>query len=93
MEYQLINIGYGNFVSCGRMIAIVGPESAPVKRMIQEAKEERRLIDATCGRRTRAVLIADSDHVILSAIQPETLSRRFEQPDGQEDTDPEEEES
>ena len=77
MDIKLINVGYGNFISSSRIIAIIGPESAPVKRMIQEAREERRLIDATYGRRTRAVIISDSDHVILSALQPETVANRF----------------
>ena len=75
MDIKLINVGYGNFISSSRIIAIIGPESAPVKRMIQEA---RRLIDATYGRRTRAVIISDSDHVILSAVQPETIAHRFD---------------
>jgi extracellular matrix regulatory protein A len=74
---KLINIGYGNIVSAQRVIAIVNPDSAPIKRMIQEAKENGSCIDATLGRRTRAVLITDSDHVVLSAIQPETISNRF----------------
>ena len=78
MEIKLINIGYGNFISSSRIIAIIGPDSAPVKRIIQEAREERRLIDATYGRRNRAVIIADSDHVILSAVQPETIAHRFD---------------
>ena len=78
MDIKLINVGYGNFISSSRIIAIIGPESAPVKRMIQEAREERRLIDATYGRRTRAVIISDSDHVILSAVQPETIAHRFD---------------
>ena len=78
MEIKLINVGYGNFISSSRIIAIIGPESAPDKRIIQEAKEERRLIDATYGRRTRAVIISDSDHVILSAVQPETIAHRFD---------------
>ena len=77
MDIKLINVGYGNFISSGRIIAIIGPESAPVKRIIQEAKEERRLIDATYGRRTRSVIVTDSDHVILSAIQTETLANRL----------------
>ena len=76
MDIKLINVGYGNFISSSRIITIIGPDSAPVKRIIQEAKEERRLIDATYGRRTRAVIIADSDHVILSAILPETIAGR-----------------
>lgn len=74
---KLINIGFGNMVSAGRLIAIVGPESAPIKRMIQEARDRGVLIDATYGRRTRAVLIMDSDHIILSAIQPETVAGRL----------------
>lgn len=78
MDVKLINVGYGNFISSSRIIAIVGPDSAPVKRMVQEAKEERRAIDATYGRRTRAVIISDSDHVILSALQPETIAHRFD---------------
>ena len=78
MDIKLINVGYGNFISSSRIIAIIGPESAPVKRMIQEAREERHLIDATYGRRTRAVIISDSDHVILSAVQPETIAHRFD---------------
>ena len=78
MDIKLINVGYGNFISSSRIIAIIGPESEPVKRMIQEASEERSLIDATYGRRTRAVIISDSDHVILSAVQPETIAHRFD---------------
>ena len=74
---QLINIGFGNMVSSARVIAIVSPESAPIKRIIQEAKDKGTLIDATYGRRTRAVLIMDSDHVVLSALQPETVAARF----------------
>ncbi len=74
---RLINIGYGNMVSAGRVVAIVSPESAPIKRMIQDARDSGSLIDATYGRRTRAVIIADSGHIILSAIQPETVSNRI----------------
>ena len=74
---KLINIGYGNMVSAGRIVAIVSPESAPIKRMIQDARDGGSLIDATYGRRTRAVIIADSGHIILSAIQPETVSNRI----------------
>ena len=74
---KLINIGYGNMVSASRIIAIVSPESAPIKRMIQDARDGGSLIDATYGRRTRAVIIADSGHIILSAIQPETVSNRI----------------
>lgn len=78
MDIKLINVGYGNFISSGRIIAIISPDSAPVKRIIQEAKEERRLIDATYGRKTRAVIVSDSDHVVLSALQPETIAHRFD---------------
>ncbi|MEG0911742.1 MAG: DUF370 domain-containing protein [Ruthenibacterium sp.] len=74
---KLINIGFGNMVSASRLIAIVSPESAPIKRIIQEARDKGVLIDATYGRRTRAVLITDSDHVILSAVQPETVANRL----------------
>ncbi|SMC40231.1 extracellular matrix/biofilm regulator RemA [Papillibacter cinnamivorans] len=74
---KLINIGFGNMVSANRLITIVSPESAPIKRIIQEARDRGVLIDATYGRRTRAVLIMDSDHVILSAIQPETVANRL----------------
>jgi len=77
MEIKLVNIGFGNVVSANRIIAIVSPESAPIKRIVQEARERGRLIDATYGRRTRAVIIADSDHVILSAVQPETVANRL----------------
>lgn len=75
---QFINIGFGNIVSSNRIIAIVSPESAPIKRIIQEAKDTSKAIDATCGRRTRAVLMMDSGHVILSAIQPETVAGRLD---------------
>jgi len=74
---KLVNIGFGNMVSANRMIAIVSPESAPIKRIIQEAKERGNLIDATHGRRTRAVIITDSDHVILTYLQAETLANRI----------------
>ena len=75
---QLINIGFGNIVSSDRIIAIVSPESAPIKRLVQDAKDTGRAIDATCGRRTRAVLIMDSGHIILSAVQPETVAGRVD---------------
>ena len=75
---QLINIGFGNIVSSDRIIAIVSPESAPIKRLVQDAKDTGRAIDATCGRRTRAVIVMDSNHVVLSAVQPETVAGRFE---------------
>ena len=74
---KLINIGFGNMVSASRLIAIVSPESAPIKRMVQEARDRGVLIDATYGRRTRAVLIMDSDHIVLSALQPETVAGRL----------------
>lgn len=74
---KLINIGFGNMVSAGRVIAIVSPESAPIKRIIQDTRDRGQLIDATYGRRTRAVVVMDSGHVILSAIQPETVAGRI----------------
>lgn len=74
---KLINIGFGNMVSASRLVAIVSPESAPIKRIIQDARESGSLIDATYGRRTRAVIITDSDHIILSAVQPETVANRI----------------
>ncbi|GIN91430.1 UPF0296 protein [Siminovitchia terrae] len=77
MSIQLLNIGFGNIVSANRIISIVSPESAPIKRMIQDARERAVLIDATYGRRTRAVIIMDSEHVILSAVQPETVAQRL----------------
>lgn len=76
-EIKLINIGFGSIVSANRLVAIISPESAPIKRTIQEARERGKLIDATYGRRTRAVLITDSEHIILSAIQPETVAHRL----------------
>lgn len=76
-DIKLINIGFGSIVSANRLIAIISPESAPIKRTIQEARERGKLIDATYGRRTRAVLITDSEHIILSAIQPETVAHRL----------------
>lgn len=75
---KLINVGFGNIVSANKIVAIVSPESAPIKRIIQEARERGILIDATYGRRTRAVIITDSDHVVLSALQPETVAHRLE---------------
>ncbi len=79
---RLINIGFGNMVAAGRLVAIVSPESAPIKRIIQDAKDRGTLIDATYGRRTRAVLITDSDHVVLSAVQPETVANRLSEDNG-----------
>ncbi len=78
LSTRLINIGFGNIVSAGRIVAIVSPESAPIKRLISEARDRGSLIDATYGRRTRAVIIADSNHVILSAVQPETVRHRLQ---------------
>ena len=75
---KLINIGFGNMVSANRLIAIVSPESAPIKRIIQDARDKGLLIDAPYGRRTRAVIVTDSDHVILSAVQPETIGNRLD---------------
>ena len=86
---KLINIGFGNMVSANRLVAIVSPESAPIKRIIQDAKERGSLIDATYGRRTRAVIVTDRDHVILSAVQPETVANRLN--DRDEDLEDEEE--
>lgn len=82
---KLINIGFGNMVSANRLVAIVSPDSAPIKRIVQEARDRGVLIDATYGRRTRAVLITDSDHVILSAVLPETVAGRMEDDDEVED--------
>ncbi|WP_347450918.1 extracellular matrix/biofilm regulator RemA [Acetoanaerobium noterae] len=73
---KLINIGFGNVVSAAKVVAIVSPESAPIKRVIQDAKDKGRVIDATYGRRTRAVIITDSDHIILCPVQPETMAHR-----------------
>ena len=85
---KFINIGFGNIISADRLIAIVSPESAPIKRIIQEARDNGKLVDATYGRRTRAVIMMDSDHVVLSAVQPETVANRLEK-----DTDEDIEES
>lgn len=82
---KLINIGFGNMVSASRLVAIVSPESAPIKRIVQESRDRGVLIDATYGRRTRAVLITDSDHVILSALQPETIAGRTTTSEEEED--------
>ena len=75
---QVINIGFGNIVAANRIIAIVSPESAPIKRIVQEAKDDGSAIDATYGRKTRAVIIMDSGHVVLSSVQPETVAGRLE---------------
>lgn len=84
---KLINIGFGNMVAAGRLVAIVSPESAPIKRIIQDAKERGTLIDATYGRRTRAVLVMDSEHVILSSVQPETVAGRMTSEEVDEDAE------
>lgn len=76
---KLINIGFGNIISARRLVAIVSPESAPIKRIIQDARDRGVLIDATYGRRTRAVIIMDSDHIILSAVQPSTVAHRLDE--------------
>ncbi|HHW12343.1 MAG TPA: DUF370 domain-containing protein [Firmicutes bacterium] len=89
MDIKLINIGFGNMVAANRIVAIVSPESAPIKRIIQESRERGTLIDATYGRRTRAVIIVDSLHVILSAVQPETVAHRLNSKKAA-NTDPEE---
>ena len=86
---KLINIGFGNMVSANRLIAIVSPESAPIKRIVQ-ARDKGALIDATYGRRTRAVIITDSDHVILSAVQPETVANRLNDEDDEAELDDDE---
>lgn len=82
---KFINIGFGNIVSANRLIAIVSPESAPIKRIIQDARDTGKLVDATYGRRTRAVIIMDSEHVILSAVQPETVASRLDNGENEEE--------
>ena len=89
---KLVNIGFGNMVSAGRMIAIVSPESATIKRIIQDAKERGTLIDATHGRRTRAVIITDSDHIILTYLQSETVANRMTEDESAVDDEEEEDE-
>ena len=87
---KLINIGFGNMISAGRLVAIVSPDSAPIKRMVQEARDRGTLIDATYGRRTRSVLIMDNDHLVLSALQPDTVASRLESRDAPEAEEDEE---
>lgn len=77
MDIRLVNIGFGNIVAANRIISIISPESAPIKRIIQEARDKGMLVDATYGRRTRAVVVVDSGHIILSAVQPETVANRL----------------
>ena len=79
---QFINVGFGNMVAVERIVAIASPESAPIKRLLQDAKDDGRAIDVTCGRRTRSVIVTDSEHVILSAIQTETIAGRLENREG-----------
>lgn len=79
MSQALINIGFGNYVLAGRVVSIVNPSSSPMRRLREDAKNEGRLIDATQGRKTRSILITDSNHVVLSSIQPETIRQRFQQ--------------
>ena len=82
---KLIDIGFGNLVSAGRLIAVVSPDSAPIKRMVQEARERGQLVDATYGRRTQAVLILDNDHLVLSALTPESIAQRVSETDRKEE--------
>ena len=86
---KFINIGFGNMVAADRIVTIVSPESAPIKRLMQDAKAEGRVIDVSCGRKTRAVIITDSDHVILSAIQAETVANRLDSGDNSIDSEEE----
>ena len=84
---KFISIGYGNIVAADRVVALVSPDSAPVKRLVQDAREQGRVIDVSCGGRTRAVIITDSDHVILSAVQAETIANRLDSEDGDDETE------
>lgn len=84
---KFISIGYGNIVAADRVVALVSPDSAPVKRLVQDAREQGRVIDVSCGMRTRAVIITDSDHVILSAVQAETIANRLDSEDGDDETE------
>lgn len=88
---KFINVGFGNMVAADRVVALANPDSAPIKRLIQDSKDDGRAIDVTCGRRTRAVIITDSEHVILSAIQAETIANRLDSSAQIEDEDDEEE--
>lgn len=88
---KLINIGFGNLISANRLVAIVSPESAPVKRVIQDARDKGMLIDATCGRRTMAVIITDSGHIVLSAIQTEAIVNRLSDKDSVDKEEPDDE--
>ena len=86
---KFINIGFGNMVAAERVVAVVSPDSAPIKRLIQDAKDDGRVIDVTCGRKTRAVIVTDSEHVILAAIQTETIANRLDSGVDVEDEDDE----
>ncbi|MBQ9131733.1 MAG: DUF370 domain-containing protein [Clostridia bacterium] len=90
---KFINIGFGNMVAADRVVALASPDSAPIKRLIQDAKDDGRVIDVSCGRRTRAVIVTDSEHVILSAIQTETIANRLDNSEDTDDLDTEEEEA
>ena len=79
---RLVNVGYGNMVSVSRVIAVVSPDAAPIRRMIQDARDDGHVIDATCGHKTRAVLVMDSEHIVLSPLQPETVSSRMDERKG-----------
>ncbi|MBQ9416351.1 MAG: DUF370 domain-containing protein [Clostridia bacterium] len=92
MPMKFINIGFGNMVAADRVISLVSPDSAPIKRLVSEAKDAGRVIDVSCGRRTRAVIIMDSDHVILSAIQAETIANRLDNASEDDGSEEEEEE-
>ena len=87
---KFINVGFGNMVAVDRVVALANPDSAPIKRLIQDSKDDGRAIDVTCGRRTRAVIITDSEHVILSAIQTETIANRLDNSSAEDDVDEEE---
>lgn len=81
---RMINIGFGNLVACDRIVSVVSPDSAPIKRMVQDARDKGRLIDASYGRKSRAVIFTDSDHIILSALQPDTVNSRISEEDSNE---------
>lgn len=85
---RFINVGFGNMVAANRVVTLVTPESAPIKRLISDARDQNRVIDVSCGRRTRSVIITDSEHVILSAIQPETISNRLNNISDSDNDDP-----
>jgi regulator of extracellular matrix RemA (YlzA/DUF370 family) len=87
-DMKFINIGFGNMVSAERVVAIASPDSAPIKRLVQDAKEDGRVIDASCGRKTRSVIVTDSEHVILSALQTETITHRLTSDDDTDNEDP-----